>query len=813
METIWQDVRYGMRGLARRPRFTLAVVLMLGVGIGVSTALFSLAYNVLLRQLPFEQADRLVWVWSVRTDRDDAPFTLPEFLDYRDENQSLEGLAAFAAWNPILSGAGDAERLQGMRISAHAFQMLGVTPAAGRTLLPSDDDPKSERVVVLGHSLWHRRFGGDAGVAGTRLTLNGDAYTVVGVLPREYIFPVVGGEIAVPLMPDSDPLRNVRGSVNFLRMIGRLKPGVAREQAEAHLTALCRQLKERYPVEYARKVGVRLEALHDRIVGNFRVTLLFLLGAVLSVLLIGCTNLAGLLLARATARKREVAVRMAMGASRLRLVRQMLTESLVLSVAGGAAGLLVATWGIETLVALSPADLPRLGEVRLDSMVLIFATSLSVLAGVLFGLAPALQAVKEDLNQGLKEGGRSGESARGNRVRRMLVTLETALAVLLLMVTGLLVKSFLNLQQVDPGFDGRRVLMMQTSFPRAGYETPDRIVMFYEKLRERVARLPGVQAFGVVQVAPLSGVIGRVPFTVEGKPPASPELKQLAEYRVVSPEYFSALSVPVLQGRPFGDADTSQTRPVAVVNEAFARQYFADESPIGAQLNIDDTNSGPRAVEIVGVVRNVQQISLGGKPTLDIYLPLLQLHPDQMATVRNNQFWFVRTGANPLALADAVRQELRTVDPNVAAARIVSLDQFLAGTIAPRRFILNLLGAFSASALLLAVMGTYATISCIVAQRDREMGLRLALGAQPREILRLVIRQGMAPVAAGIALGLAASVFLARFVSSLLFDTGAADPASLATATIMLAGTGLLACYVPARRAARTSPLVALRYE
>ncbi len=813
METLWQDLRYAFRVLLNQPGFTVMVVLMLGVGIGASTAIFSLAYNVLIRQLPFQEPDRLMWVWSVRTDRDDAPFTLPEFIDYRDENQSLEALAAIATWNPILSGSGDAERLHGMRVSANAFQMLGVAPAVGRTLLPSDDDPKSERVVVLGHALWQRRFGGHASVTGTRLTLNGDAYTVVGVLPSEFVFPIVGAEIAVPLMPQTDPLRSVRGSVNFLRMIGRLKPGISREQAEAELTALCMRLRERFPVEYARKRSVRLEALHDRIVGNFRVALVFLLSAVLCVLLIGCTNLAGLLLARAAARKREIAVRIAVGASRLRLIRQMLTESLLLSAVGGAAGLLLATWGIHALVAFTPADFPRLSEVKLDSIVLIFATAISLLAGVLFGIAPALQAVRENLNQGLKEGGRSADSAGGNRVRRLLVTFESALALLLLLASGLLLKSFLNLLQVDPGFDGSRVLLARTSLPRAGYETPDRLIVLYKRLRERVARLPGVHAFGVVEVAPMSGVIGRVPFTVEGKPPASPDQRPLAEYRNVSPEYFSALSIPVLQGRSFTEGDTAKTRPVAVINEALARQFFANENPIGARLEIDDNNVGPRPVEIVGVVRDIQQLSLDGKPTLDIYLSLLQLHPDQVTTFRNNQFWMVRTATNPMALAQAFRQELSAVDPNVATSALMTMDQFVWGSIAPRRFLLSLLGAFAASALLLAVMGAYAVISYSVAQRSRELGVRLALGAQPQQILRLVMRQGMAPVVTGIALGIAASFFLARLVSSLLFGTRAADPTTLVGVSTLLAITGLLACYVPARRAAQTDPAVALRSE
>lgn len=700
-----------------------------------------------------------------------------------------------------------------MRISANAFEMLGVAPRLGRTLLRSDDDPRSERVVVLSHSLWQRRFGAHEGVLGTELRLNGETYTVVGVLPAEYIFPVLGGEVAVPLKPDTDPWRNVRSSVNFLRMIGRLKPGISRDQAEAQMTAVCRQLRERYPVEYARKTAVRLEALHDRIVGNFRVMLWFLLCVVLFVLLIGCANLASLLLARATARKREIAIRIALGASRLRIVRQLLTESLLLTMGGWIAGVLLAKWGIHALVALSPAGIPRLGEVNLDGVVFVFASVLSLLTGLLFGLVPAIQATKQDLHSAVKEGGRSGDTAGANRTRRILVTFETGLALMLLMVTGLLLKSFLHLQQVNPGFDGSHVFMARLSLPKASYEKPDHVAVLYERLRERIARQPAVQAVGVVSSAPMSGVIGAVNFTVQGQPHALPEQAPEAQYRVISPEYFFAMSIPVLQGRSFTERDTADTQPVAVINEALAKRFFPNESPIGARLNIDDADTGPRAVEVVGVIRDVKQLSLDGKPTFDVYVPLLQLHPDVMAWLRNNQFWVVRTEANPMALAKAFRQELRAADPNVAASGLMTMDQHLSGSIAPRRLILNLIGTFAVAALLLAVMGIYAVISYTVAQRSREMGVRLALGAQPREIWRLVIYEGMTPIVIGISLGITASLVLTRFIASLLFDISATDPAILAAVTSLLAATGLVACCVPARRAARTNPVVALRDE
>jgi putative ABC transport system permease protein len=814
MDSLWHDLRYAVRMLARKPGFTLVAVLTLGLGIGANTAIFSVVNAMLLRQLPFREPDRLVWVWSVRPERSDAPFSLPEFMDYRAQNQTLQDLAALANWSASLTGRGDAERLQGARASANIFQVLGVEAAVGRTLIPADDSPNAPRVVVLTHALWQRRFGADPKLVGQVLIFNGESYEVVGVLPPALPFPLPQAEFVVPLSPETDPWRNVRTSVNFLRLVGRLKPGLSRAQAEAELTSICHRLREQFPVEYARKEGVKLELLHEQLTSRYRAALLVLQGAVTLVLLIAAANLANLLLVRATARLREFAIRSALGAGRLRLARQLLTESLVLVGAGGALGLLLALWGVDLLVALSPRDLPRLAEVRLDTSVLLYALGLSLVVGVFFGLTSALGAQRASLNQELTAGGRGVQTgAHRHWAGRFLVVAEITLAVVLLVSAGLLMKSLLHVEEVDPGFAPDNVLVARLSFPQAKYNTAEAFADFSERLEERVLRLPGVEAVGGISILPLSGVWASVDFTVEGRPPLSPEEVPQAQYRLVTPGYRRAMQIPLLQGRDIAPWDNAQAPPVLFIGQTVAAKFFPKENPLGARLLVDDNDTGPRPVEVVGVVGDVKQFGLDAPPTYDVYAALHQAHPDGFHWIRNNQFWVVRTSGNPLGLAEVFRRELRSIDPDVPASDLQSLEQYLTASLAPRRFNLRLILTFAATALLLACMGVYGTVSYGVAQRTQEIGIRLALGGLPRDIFRLVVSQGMRLTLAGVGLGLIGALGLTRFLSSLLYGVSPADPVTYVGIALLLLGISLLACYVPARRATQVDPMTALRYE
>ncbi|MGH7340455.1 MAG: ABC transporter permease, partial [Candidatus Rokuibacteriota bacterium] len=508
------------------------------------------------------------------------PFTLPEFLDYRDRSRSLAGLSAIANWSANLTGSGEAERLQGARISANGFSLLRVDPVLGRTLLPQDDEPGAPRVVVITHGLWQRRFAGDPEVVGRTLVLNGDGYLLVGVLPPEFPFPLRDIELAVPLSPETDPLRNLRRSVNFLLMIGRLAPGVTREQAEEELSSICRQLREEFPSEYARKEAVKLITLHDRLVGGYRQALWVLLGAVAFVLLIACANLADLLLARASARQREIAVRTALGASKGRLIRQLFTENGLLAVLGGALGVLLATWGVELLIAVSPADFPRLAEVSIDARALAFTIGLTLVVGTVFGLAPVAHAFKVDANDQLKEGGRGGDDGRrGHRARDLLVVAEITLALVLLTGAGLLLRSFARLQAVEPGFDPDRLLVARLSLPKASYADRAAIEAFHQRLEARLETLPGVESVGANSVAPMSGLMASVPFTLEDRPALEAETPQ-AIIRAISPKYLRTMGIPLRQGRDFAERDTSETPTVVLINQTLAKTFFPDRSPV-----------------------------------------------------------------------------------------------------------------------------------------------------------------------------------------------------------------------------------------
>jgi putative ABC transport system permease protein len=814
MNTLLQDLRYGARTLAKNPGFALVAIITLALGIGANTAIFSLVNGILLRQLPFQEPERLVLVNSRRLASGKYPFTLSDFIDYRDQNQSLSGIAAYASWSANLTDQGEPEQLQGLRISANAFELLGVEAAAGRALAPGDDTPGRQHVVVLSYGLWLRRFGADPQLVGKKLTLNGASYIVVGVLPPQFFFPIPIREVelAVPLAPDADPLRGVRASTNFLRALARLKPGVTREQAEADLTAVAERIRRQYPVANAQKPGVTLSQLREEVVGAFRLALWVLLGAVGMALMIICVNLASLALVRAAGRRREMAIRAALGATRRRLVQQLAIESLLLALIGAGLGLLLAFYGIDLLLALSPETLPRVSEVGIDFRALGFTLALSLLAGALFGLAPAWQATRVSLNEELKAGGPGAGGGRQNRARSLLVASELALSVVLLAGAGLLVKSFLRLQAVDPGFEAENALAVRLSLPKAQYPNRAAVAAFYEKLRPRLESLPGVEAVGFVSSLPLSGVFHSIPFTIEGRA-TSPDEAHRADYRVVDAGYFRALKIPLIAGREFNERDAAETPPVALVSQNLARRHWPQGSPLGARLRIGDNNQGPRPVEVVGVVGDVKHLSLDGESAPHIYLPIHQTHEDGVAWLTNNQFWLLRTTVDPLTLSAAARREIRAVDRNAPASSIRTMEQYLAASVAPRRFNLRLLTIFAVAALILAGAGLYGVVSQGVAQRKRELGVRIALGARACDVLKLVIGQGMALAVIGVALGLVAALALTRLMEGLLFGVSATDPLTFMVIAVLLMFVALLACYIPARRATKVDPLIALRSE
>jgi putative ABC transport system permease protein len=814
LERLFQDLRYGARMLLKRPGFTLIAMLTLALAIGANTAIFSLVNAVLLRQLPFAQPEQLCQVYSVRNAGDRFQFSLPDFCDYRDQSRSVT-LAALAYWSGNLTGTGEPERVQGTRISANVFELLGTKAALGRTLSPSDDLPGNQHVVVLSHTFWQRRFGANPGALGQRVLLNGISYEVVGVLPPDFLFPFYAeSELAVPLAPEADPLRHVRNSVSFLRMLARLKPGVSPSQAGAELNGIASVLRQQYPKENGAKLGVRVLKLHDGIVGDYRRALWILFGAVTLVLLIACANLANLLLAHATGRHKEMAIRAAMGATRARLIRQLMMESLLLALAGALLGLLLAFWGSELLLSFSPTSLPRAREAGLDTRALGFTLVVSLLCGLLFGLAPAWQTSGIDLNQGLRESGRGAiGGAAGNRLRSLLVIAEVALALVLLIGAGLFIRSFQKVHEVKPGFEIDNVLLAPLALPQNNYPDGPSITRFTEQTEERLAKLPGVQSLGVVNIPPLSGQSPSVEFTVTGRPPAVREQTPRAQYRIATPGYFRALGIPLITGRAFTALDAAAAPPVLLINQQVAQSFFADRNPVGEHLTIGDNNQGPRTLEIIGVVGDVKQSGPENSPTFDIYLPLSQAHPDNIGLLRNNLNWVIRTTTDPLALAASVKRELQAIDPDVPASSIRTMEQSLTTVIAPRRFNLFMLGIFALVALLLAAAGIYAVVAYAVTQRKQEIGIRLALGAQTKDVLWFVIAQSMQPALIGIGFGLIAAFTLTRLMRGLLFGVSATDPPTFAAIALLLTFVALLAALVPAWRATKVDPMIAMKSE
>ncbi|HEU0253476.1 MAG TPA: ADOP family duplicated permease, partial [Pyrinomonadaceae bacterium] len=644
--------------------------------------------------------------------------------------------------------------------------------------------------------------------------LNGESYTVVGVLVPRFPLPDRDAELAIPLSPAVDPSRDVRSSTNFLRAVGRLKPGTTREQAQTDLTAIVARQKQQFGDVYAKKTGAKLVPIFEEMVGNVRTALWVLFGAVAMVLLIACSNLAALSLARASARHREMSIRKALGATSGRLVRQLLTENLLLTLLGGGAGLLLAIWGVQFLLALSPTRLPRDSEIGIDLRVLAFAAGASLLAALIFGVLPALQAARAEIRRGLLGGATRGvgHAAVGNRSRTILVVAEVSLSFVLLIGTGLLIRSFMSTQAVNPGFDGGNVLSARVSLPKSNYASRASISLFYDRLSTRLRALPGVDQVGVISILPMGSGARSVYFRPDGANTSKSD-SFLSQYRVTNPEYFNSLKIPLRQGRAFDEHDRADRPPVAIVNENLARKFWPDGNVLGARIQVDDNNTGPRPLEIVGVVGDVKHVSLEDKPTFDVYLPLAQIHEDSLDVVTNSHSWILRSNLDAKSLEESFRRELRTVDVDVASSNIRLMDEYLWDSVAPRRFNLRLLTIFSIAALLLASTGIYGVVSYSVAQRTSEIGIRLALGASRKNIFRIILGHGFRLVLIGLVLGTLGAFGLTRLIRSLMFGVTPNDPLTFVAVSSLLIAITIAAGALPALRATKLDPLKALRSE
>jgi putative ABC transport system permease protein len=804
------DLRVALRQYLREPGFVLTITVTLALTIGATTAVYSVVSTVLLRALPFALPHELVWIASVRSDNPGAPFSLPEFMDYRSRTRTLAGLAAYANWSASLSGDGVTERFQGARISANAFDLLGVTPAAGRLLNERDDRPDAPPVVVLSHRLWQQRYGGALEIVGKTARINGEAFVIAGVLPPQFPLPLRDIDIMTPLVPDRDPLRHLRNSVNFLRVFGRLRPGADAGQAQRELTAICRSLREQFPVEYARKESVRIVALHETLVGDHRPALLIVLAAVVAVLGTALANLLSLALVRASGRRGELTTRIALGASRSRLARQLTLETLLLTLCGSGAGWLVASQAIAATRRWAPPSVPRLGEVGLDSSAALLVVIITGGVTMLLAAAPIGVAAATQAGNTIRASTRSAIGDRWNqRFRNAMVVAEICAALVLVLATGLLVQNLRELQSVNPGFRTEGVFQARVSIP-SSYRTAEDVTRFYEHLAERVAAAPGVTQVGVTSVAPLSGLLAMVPFSVAGRPFEDRD-RPSANLRAISPGFLPVVGTRLLQGRLFDESDRAGALPVALVSAALADRFFAG-SAVGRRLMIDDNNTGPRAVDVVGVVENVRQAALDLPPVFDVYVPLRQVHPDGVSFIRNNQFWMVRTGSGPAAFRETFLELLRAVYPDAAVSGAGTMRQFVDAGLGPRRFNLGLFAAFALTALLLAGSGLYGLVSYTVSQRTPEIGLRMALGASPLNIQRMILRQaaalGLTGAAAGVGLIAAAPPLMSRIVSDVRIS-----PAVMGTTAAFVIAIVLMAAWLPARRAARIEPSMALRGE
>lgn len=804
---LWQDMRYALRMLFKNPGFTTVAVIAVALGIGANSAIFSVVNTVLLRPLPYKDADRLMMVWEDASKHgypQDTP-AAANYIDWRDQNQVFEGMAAIADQSFNLTGAGDPERLEGRRVSANLFALLGVWPQLGRAFAMEEDQPNANRVTIISQRLWQRRFAADPNIVGKALTLNGESFTVVGVMPSQFQFPTRDDELWVPIgFTQAEAASRQR---HYLQVVARLKPGVTLGRAQSEMTTIAVRLQQQYP-EANTDLGAVVVPLHEQVVGDIKPALLVLLGAVGLVLLIACANVANLLLARAAVRQKEIALRVALGASRFRLIRQFLTESILLGVIGGVLGLLFAVVGLKLLTAFIPPNIPQIKAITIDARVLGFTLLMSLITGLVFGLVPAIQSSILNPIDTLKEGGRNSTmGSGGNRIRGLLIVAEVAVSLILLIGSGLLINSFLRLRNVDPGFRTEKLLTMKIVLPELKYRESAQRSAFYTDLTRRLESVPGVKSAAVTTNLPLYKQGNSIGITIEGRPEPPPGQELIVVTRIISPKYFETMNIPLLRGRQLTDQDTATSPNAVVISDTMARRYWPDEDPIGKRIAAGRPESPEDWVSVVGVVQDVRQFDLIAEPKPQMYFS------HQQASFFAPRDLVVKTEVDPLGLAATVRKTVWEVDKDQPVSNITTMDDIVAESVARQRFSMLLLAIFAGLALLLAAVGIYGVMSYSVAQRRGEIGIRMALGAQKRDVFKLTVGRSLKLVLIGVVVGLVGAFALTRLMSSLLFGIRATDPATFAAISLLFIGVALLASYLPARRATRVDPLAALRYE
>jgi putative ABC transport system permease protein len=810
MQTLLQDLRYAFRLLAKSPTFTTIAILTLALGIGANTAIFSVVNAVLLRPLAFRDPSRLVLV-AEKSQFPTISTSYENYQDWRDQSHTFESLQATRGTTITLSGAGQPERLNARMATAKLFPLLGVDAFLGRTFREDEDRPGGNPVVVLGYGLWQRHFGGAQDVLGKSINLDSSPYTIIGVMPARFEV-LQPADVYLPFVPWAHTLPDDRNWHPGIIVVGRLKPESTREQANTEMVGITKRLEEQYPI-YNTGTSAQVVSLQEQMVQNVRPALVLLLGAVSFVLLIACANVANLLLARAASREREVAIRTSMGATRGRVVRQLLTESVLLSLGGGILGLLIAWSSLGPLLKLSADTVPAAFAVGLDPYVLVFTLAISIITGILFGLAPALRTAKTDLRGTLNEGSRGSTAGPGHlRLRGGLIATEIALAMLLLVGAGLLLRSFSRLQEIPPGFQPDHLFVADLPLSQTAYAKPEQRYDFFDRVVDRVRTLPGVRSAGAASFLPVSGGGGLIHFNIAGRPPKSPHDYTAAGYRTVTPNYFETLGVPLMQGRFFTPADKEHAPAVIVINTTMLHTYFPNENPLGKKIQLgatpdpDPTNP---YMEVVGVVGDVLQ-GLGDDPKAEMYLPYRQadgvLPVFQLSLV-------LRTSGDPLQQAAAVRTELSQIDPNQPLVKVRTMEDNMSATVAQPRFRTWLIAIFASLAALLAAVGIYGVMSYSVTQRTNEIGIRVTLGAQPTDVFRTVVGEGLRFALVGVSIGLISGLILTRLLQSFLYGISPFDPITFSAVTILLLGVATAASYFPARRATKVDPIVALRYE